>query len=499
MGHLFRFVSLAVLMCAAAGAHVGSPDIYLDGTAGPYKLFVTIRPPQVIPGVAEILVRNQNAGVTEMKAVPLPMFGPGANHPPTPDVMSRSATDPQFFTGSLWLMADGSWQVRIFVKGTRGDGTISIPVPAVAQTTRRMDLPLGILLSAIGLTLMAALAAIAGATVREAKLDGSQVPGVLQERKGRIAMAVGFVVIGAVLWTGKLWWDGEADVYKGRVFKPLNMQASLEDGSQLVLDLSEPGWMQPLPAGQVARQNRVMFVRKMDDLTIDHNHLMHLYAIREPGMDVVYHLHPDQAQPEEFRDALPPMPPGTYKLYADIVHENGLPETLTASLDLPHGISSGRPLSGDDAQVAATPIQTGMLGDTFALPDGYRMRWIHDGETIHARQGAEFQFELLTPDGKKPADMALYMGMLGHAAFVKTDGTVFAHIHPNGTVSMSAFMRAQADQGDMAMMDHSQMDMSIPNRVAFPYGLPSAGRYRVFVQMKHGNTVETGVFDLMAN
>jgi hypothetical protein len=31
--------------------------------------------------------------------------------------------------------------------------------------------------------------------------------------------------------------------------------------------------------------------------------------------------------------------------------------------------------------------------------------------------------------------------------------------------------------------------------VEFPYGFPSAGRYRIFIQMKHGSTVETGVFD----
>jgi hypothetical protein len=36
---------------------------------------------------------------------------------------------------------------------------------------------------------------------------------------------------------------------------------------------------------------------------------------------------------------------------------------------------------------------------------------------------------------------------------------------------------------------------SVPNAVQFPYGFPSAGRYRIFVQMKHGSTVETGVFD----
>jgi hypothetical protein len=32
--------------------------------------------------------------------------------------------------------------------------------------------------------------------------------------------------------------------------------------------------------------------------------------------------------------------------------------------------------------------------------------------------------------------------------------------------------------------------------VEFPYGFPSAGRYRVFIQMKHSGVVETGVFDV---
>jgi len=32
--------------------------------------------------------------------------------------------------------------------------------------------------------------------------------------------------------------------------------------------------------------------------------------------------------------------------------------------------------------------------------------------------------------------------------------------------------------------------------VEFPYGFPSAGRYRIFVQMKHAGVVETGVFDV---
>ncbi len=52
------------------------------------------------------------------------------------------------------------------------------------------------------------------------------------------------------------------------------------------------------------------------------------------------------------------------------------------------------------------------------------------------------------------------------------------------------------------MPDHMAMDMPMhsepmSNVVEFPYGFPSAGRYRIFIQMKHGATVETGTFDVM--
>jgi hypothetical protein len=496
-----RFVRASILLVVLinlAAAHVGSPDIYLDGNAGPYKLFVTIRPPQVIPGVAEILVRSQTTGVTAMSAVPLPLSGPGADHPPLPDALVRSQSDAQFFTGSLWLMADGSWQVRIVANGSNGSGTLAIPVPAIAQTTRRMDASLGVILSVLAIFLVGGLAAICGATVREAKLDMGTVASETNKRKGRIAVLVSFAVIAAVLTGGYSWWDSEADVYKGRVYKPLKMGAQLE-GNKLLLNLSEPGWMQSKTRSKSANLNRVLFVRRMDDLVPDHNHLMHLYVIRQPGLDVIYHLHPDIQQPDQFSLSLPAMPAGDYKLYADVVHENGLPETLVSSLHLANGLSGtqARPLAGDDASVETLPVQMASLTDAFTLPDGYKMRWVHDGSPLHAREGSAFQFELLTPDGNKPKDMALYMGMLGHAAFLKTDGSVFAHIHPNGTVAMSAFMKAQGMEGMQMSMDEGKTQT--PNVVSFPYGLPSAGHYRIFVQMKHGDTVETGVFDAWAN
>src|SRR5690348_12674097 len=99
-----------LLLCALPlAAHVGSPDVFYEGEAGPYRLLVTIRPPEVIPGVAQIEIRSASPDVQQIRLTPLPMTGAGARLAPTPDVAQRSKDDQQFYTGSLWLMATGSW------------------------------------------------------------------------------------------------------------------------------------------------------------------------------------------------------------------------------------------------------------------------------------------------------------------------------------------------------------------------------------------------------
>src|SRR3984885_600593 len=55
----------------SASAHVGSPDVFLEGSAGPYRLFVTIRVPQVIPGIAQIEIRSEANDVREIRIAPM--------------------------------------------------------------------------------------------------------------------------------------------------------------------------------------------------------------------------------------------------------------------------------------------------------------------------------------------------------------------------------------------------------------------------------------------
>jgi hypothetical protein len=507
----------AVLFASApAHAHVGSPDIYADGNAGPYRLFVTVRPPLVIPGVAEIEVRTGSpwtnasglsGGISSIAIAPIPLTGEASLHPPVADQMKQSAQDKQFFTGALWIMAGGSWQVRFIVNGSQGQGVLSIPVPAASSSTRGMQTGLGLLLGSLGLLLVVGVIGIVGAAVRDAQLAPGDVASAQARRRAWIGMGCALVVMIAAVWFGNAWWRGEADNYARYVYKPLILHAVLAPDQVLHLKIEDPGWVK---------------ARKLDDFVLDHGHLMHLYLIRQPGLDVVYHLHPEQIAPGELQLALPSMLSGTYSLYADIVHANGFPETLVASLALPE--ITGRPLAGDDASGQAQPFNllpgapnacpaNPSAGPRFRLPDGYTMVW-NNPATLPAKTPQILEFSLLGIDGKPASDTALYMGMLGHAAFLKEDGSVFAHVHPSGTVSMAALMMAaaqnqpspsqsgartaMASMPGMAMPAVSEPSSELPNSVGFPYGFPTAGAYRIFVQMKHGQTIETAAFDACA-
>jgi hypothetical protein len=465
-----RRALLLFALAVCAQAHVGSPDIFLEGNAGPYPMFVTIRPPTVIPGVAEIEVRCSSPDVQEIRITPLPMMGEASKHPPTPDATQRSKTDPQFFTGSLWIMASGSWQVRIQATGAKGDGQLSVPVPAVASRTKPMQTAMGVGLFVMMLVLATGLVSIVGAGAREGQLESGSAPDRRLKVRARILMiATGAFVI-FVLWSGNNWWGAEAGDYAGYIYKPLDMAAQIQSGDKLVLTLKETNWA---------------LRRRLDDFLPDHGHLMHLYVIAEPDASRVWHLHPELTSSGVFTQSLPAMPVGKYRLYGDVVHRSGFAETAVAELDVTQTIA-GIPLTGDDAG--------GVRGES---PDGAHIVWIvgqavSPAKAIVARRAQPFGFRLVDKDGNPVKDAEFYMGMLGHAAFVKNDGTVFAHVHPSGSVPMAALTLANPSSEDHSM---HHTETTLPAEVDFPYGFPTPGDYRIIVQMKHGGVIETGVFD----
>ena len=457
-------------------AHVGSPDIFFAGDAGPYRLLVTIRPPVVIPGAADIEVRSLAPDVRQVHIVPLRLVA-GRQFAPVPDLAQPSKQDPQFFTGTLWLMATGSWQVRVDVDGDRGPGTLSVPVPALSTRVLTMRKTMAAILIPLALLLCLGIVGIAGASAREARLEPGVPPDARDQRRARISMASHALLMAAILWFGNQWWNSEAGRYGRYVYKPLQLRASVEDGGRLVLRLDDPGWLD----------------RRTDDLLPDHNHLMHLFVIRIPEMDRVWHLHPDLHQEHgdngAFVQTLPDMPAGRYALYGDIVHAYGIGETAATEISLPD--TAGQPLAGDDAAGTGPALTKADYNRSVTvLPDAYQMVWDREPAPLRARQPYLFRFRLQDAAGRPAQDMQLYMGMPGHAAFVAADRSVFAHVHPSGSVPMASLALAQQPHASHSMASAS----GPPAEVSFPYGFPKPGAYRIFVQMKRAGRIVTGVF-----
>jgi len=472
IGRLFLLLTLV----PGALAHVGSPDVFYEGNAGPYRLLVAVRPPAVIPGVAEVEVRSASPDVTQVRVVPLRLQGPGAQLAPTPDVAKRSPDDPQFYTGSLWLMGFGAWQVRVEAEGPRGRGEVSVPVPAMATRTSAMQKGLGAGLFVLMAVLVLGMVSIVGAGVREGQLEPGVAPPESNRKRATLVMGVTLVLACLAVYLGEKWWTAEATAYAGNIYKPIQMSAAVS-GGKLSLELQDTGWFR---------------FSKLDDLVPDHGHLMHLYVISAPGMDRVWHLHPEETDPGAFAMNLPAMPAGRYRLFADVVHANGIGETGTAEVEIP-GVS-GAPAGPDDAAGSGAPVaQADFTRAVSALSDGYRMLWERDAGPIRVKRAELFRFRVEDASGKPARDMELYMGMPGHAAFVRDDFQVFAHVHPSGSAPMAAMMMTR-DSSGMHNMQGMRMD-GPPAEVSFPYGFPQTGKYRIFVQVKRGGKVETGIFD----
>jgi hypothetical protein len=487
---------LILLAAFPVGAHVGSPDVYYEGNAGPYHLFVTVKVPPVVPGVAQVEVRSQLNDVTQVGILALGLTGAGAKYPPSAETTERSKQDPQFFTGNLWLMEFGSLQVRVQVDGAKGKAELSVPVPAISQRTMRMPRGLGGVLLSLALLLAFGAVAIATAGAREAELVPGAMPAETDRRRALVVMALAGICALGVLYGGKRWWDSEEMVANANVYQIPQVAGTLESGGRMVLSLLPTKQRtSELPRGWVPSDY-------LADLILDHNHLMHLFLIRVPQMDHFLHLHPDRTDGGQFVIQLPNLPAGRYQIFADVVHQTGFPTTMVGEVELPD--ISSRPVSGDDSEWAGSALLANANSGTKSLlPDGGQMIWERSAAPLKAGTLIDFRFRVEDAEGKPVQNLEPYMGMAAHAEFVRSDLSVFAHVHPAGSAPMAALELAQAglpsygEQTQTGMASDMAMPMaSLSPEVSFPYGFPKPGDYRLFVQVKRAGQVETGVFDV---
>lgn len=488
--------SLALLFAPALRADPTHQPVFYEGRIGPYSARVMIRPPGVIPGLAEISVRILEGDVREITALPL-KWNSGKQGAPPPDVARPVRGEPGLFTAALWFMEGGAFSVEVGLRGDAGEGQVLIPVNSVA--TRVIGLPrwLNLLLLLLGAALVLLFVAIAGAAVRESVLAPGETPS-RKRRWGARGTLAGAVVLAALLLTGGWrWWQAEAREYRSnRLYQPRAVGAeAVAEGGRTVLRLK------PAPNDP----------RRDVPLVPDHGQLMHLFLVREPALDAFAHLHPVRVNRQLFATPLPPLPAGEYSLYAQITYETGFTETLTNLVQLPSSsFSSSSPLSPDDAWLA-TPPSPG--ADTF--PDGLTIALLDDAP-FAARTPVSLRFQVSA--GDRPATLEPYLGMFGHLVLRDQAGRVFTHLHPGGSFSMAAQqlfeMREEGRAPRQIQFGADDPTCQLPGLeesaaawaartgtaadgiVSFPYEFPASGKYRLWAQFKAGGQVRTAAFDV---
>ena len=542
---LFLFCVLLPLLLIVPSrsgfAHVGSSGVIVQKQAGKYQLLISINPPDVIPGTAKVTVFVEQGRVNDIGARPI-YFLSGDKGAPTHDKLTRVGDN--HYEGDVWLMASGSSSVELNLNGPDGRQQVIVPVMAIATALRDMPAGTGWGLAAMGLLLVVMLVTIIGAS----NADGVVIPGRSPQptlRRRRLwGMGVGLGMLVLLLTGWRSWWMSTAEEYRNeQLYKPTPISTNVHVVNaqrQLTIQLKEPS----LDADGKLR-------RQFSYLLPDHGKLMHTFLVRTPGLDAFAHIHPNRRDTLTYEATLPPLPGGRYLLYADIVYRNGFSETMTDTVDVPslkisaEAATTAKPSDPDDSWLLVEPVgkkdnaaRTPLLDDDMVvcgkpsasskLADGSTMIWMDKpSQVLEAGKLYALKFAVADAQGKAAA-IEPYLGMGGHAAIVRSDGSVYIHLHPVGTYSMAAersltgrladtsitfhfpnatrfrdsvdtylaklksLSEAERNQQLSAGMNHA---MKTNNMVEFPYAFPRAGQYRLWIQVKRKGQVLTGVFD----
>ena len=539
---MFRIVSILFILlmtCSFSYAHVGSPGVIMEGNAGPYKMLVSINPPDVIPGIAKVTVFFQNDPASRVTARAV-YFRTGDEGSPGAEQMKTVAGKPGQYTADVWWMNGGSSSIQITANGRLGRGVLVVPVVAVSKEIKKMPFSTGLTLSILGLFLFLLMVTVIGSSVSDALTKAGEELPLKRKKFRRIGIITAMLLTSLIAFAGNAWWQSWIADYNKFMFRPLQATSNIKavnGANELILSLDTTS----------KRRSGFSFV------VPDHGKLMHMFIVRFPAMDALAHLHPVRIDSAHYRTILPAIPKGQYLLFADIVYTTGFAETIKDTVNIPDNLTGNiYILDKDDGYAFAPPvnqqsnntqvarrediISCGKPGTGAKLKDGSTMVW--EGMTDEPFEPGklyQLKFSVLTPDNKM-AVLEPYLGMPAHAAIIRNDGNVYIHLHPVGTFSMAAetnMLKRIADpqglykypdpkhfrdsidtymkfisaldeparedllmrQMNMTASASSTMNMDHGNMIEFPYSFPSPGLYRIWVQVKRNGQILTGAFD----
>lgn len=510
---------LILFLCnvISAMAHVGSPNVSFEGMIGEHVVSAVVRPSATLPGPAQISVRITGNSVHSVTATPI-AWRSGRDTSGEPVQLWPVLGETNLFSAAVWLLRPGSYQFEISVRGNSAPAAASFPVNIAPYGLEPMAPKLQVALTLLAVMLVIGLVLAIASVVREGSLPAGARAALADVARGRIWGGITAIVVLAGLFALGARWRSLDRLYRNQIVqRPIPVAvAVMEQTNRLLLELTQPEESLASPPWSA--------------LVPDHGKLMHLFLVRQGEQDVFAHLHPVRTSARTFAVELPTLRPGGYDLYGDVTFESGLSQSLVAQitlparpdmLDLPPFRTNNEPetVCGSATNLSPEGFATSVSGDTddswhwesensgpqrsipgrglaARLMNGFSLLF-ENAAAVAGGRDKKLRFVAFGPDGTE-VRLQNYMGMLGHAVVRRSDGSVFAHLHPSGTYSMAAaevFHRREdpADQGEVRIGD-AQNDGG--KCLSFPYEFPKPGAYRIWVQVRIASQVLTGVFDL---
>jgi hypothetical protein len=484
-------VAFAIVVSVIASAHVGSPNVLFDGNAGPYPVRVIVRPPEVVPGLAEVTVRVNVSDVEHVVVRPV-FWRAGVTGAPKGDELARVAAADRLYSGQLWLMSRGSYSVYVTLTGARGSGTAIVPVNAFATGRLGLSPALATIMIVLAALLVTALLTIIRAAAGESLVPVGQPVDSKSRRRANLVTVVAVPVVALALFGGATWWNSVDHDYQRTMFRPPAATASIEvDSTHRTLTL-------------VVRDT-ASFRAIFAPVVPDHGKMMHLFLLSTSGLQTFTHLHPREIDSLRFVTELPWVPAGKYLLFGDITLENGMSLTVSNRVDIPAAPGAVVPSDSDDSWDRTSSVTTLTAGAVRDLGDGYSLAWVGTAPPLASGQPTDLRFDVRDSTGAT-VSVRPYLGMAAHAVVLLHDASVFIHLHPMGTIAtVSQQVFALRDRGDTTargrlhlegLRSDSMPAMSMSGALSFPYEFPKPGRYRIWVQVKPKDRVLTGAFDV---
>jgi hypothetical protein len=479
-------------------AHIGSPNVLFDGMAGAFPVRVIVRPPEVVPGLAEVIVRVDAPDAERVVIRPV-FWRAGLAGAPAGDQLRKVAGQDRVYSGQLWLMAYGAYSVYVTVSGPRGsgEGTAIVPVNSFATGRLPLSRSLEAILIVLGMLLAAGIVTIIHAASGESLVPPGEVMDAARRRRAKRATLIFTPLLALIVFGGAKWWGSEDAGYRRFMYgSPAVDVTTIDSGGRRALRL--------------VLHDTAKFHAIFAPVAPDHGKMMHLFLVSLPGMEHFAHLHPTQTDSLVFVGDVPVLPAGRYRLFGDITLDNGLSLTVTNEVQLPPPPVAGRveASDSDDSWTTTTTAARLAPGATQSLGGGYSLEWSGNGTPLTSGHALDLGFTVRDAHGAV-ASLQPYLGMAAHAVVMRDDASVFIHLHPMGTVSMvgQQVFRAR-DRGDTTARGRllpgalgptetaGMPDMTMASTFSFPYEFPKPGRYRIWVQVKPADKVLTGTFDV---